>query len=159
GLIAYTGKLALDTGASKGTVNLVSLGGHTTVSSHGGSSDIYVDDQLAHTLQHDQGLLTIATDVPQAGGEELSDRSPKGISFGVGTLGTTQIQILATGGTYQLSFNGGTPTGDLAYNLAGGPTASMVTTTQGQQGFASQVDKLTVGADGGKFQIQVDVGN
>src|SRR5262249_19732313 len=107
GLLAYTGKLALDTGASKGTVNLISLGGHTSVTSHGGSSDIYLDDQVAHTLQRDQGLLTIATDVPQAVVEDLADGSPKGISFGVGTLGTTQIQILATGGTFGLSFNGG----------------------------------------------------
>src|SRR5262249_9248985 len=50
-------------------------------------------------------------------------------------------------------------TGDLDYNIAGGPTASMVTTTPGQQGSASQVDQLTIGADGGTFKIQINIGN
>ena len=159
GPLSYTGKLALDTGASTATVNLISLGGHTSVTSHGGSANIVLDDTVKHTLQQDQGLLTIGTDVPQAVVDDLADGSPKGISFGVGTLGTTQLQILATGGTYQLSFNGKTPTVDLAYDLAGGPTADTVTTTLGQKGITSQVDQLKLGANGGTFKLVIDIGN
>src|SRR5262249_25104055 len=91
GELAYQGKLPLDDGATTANASLISLGGHTTVSSHGGSANIVLDDNAKHTLQHDQGLLTVATDVPQAVVDDIADGSPAGISFGVGTLGTTQI--------------------------------------------------------------------
>ena len=105
----------LNTGNGNATVNLISLGGHTSVNSTGGSDTITLDDNLAHTLQHDQGLLTVGSDIPQAVVTDLADGSPAGVSLGVGTLGTIQLEILAAGGTFGLSFNGGSPTGDLAF--------------------------------------------
>ena len=92
---------------------MLSIGGHTYLDSFNGSDTVKVSNAV-QTLQSMRGLLTVAADVPQAVMTELSQGSPGGVSLGVGTLGTVQLQILASGGTFGLSFNGGAATSDLS---------------------------------------------
>src|SRR5262249_30544084 len=157
--ITYSGKATLNLGGGNATISLKSLGGHTSINSTNGSDTINIDDQAAHTLAHDQGLLTVASDIPQATVSDLADGSPAGISFGVSTLGTIQMQILASGSRFEVSLSGGAATSALNYNIAGGPTATLITTTPGVNGTTSQVDKLTIGGDGGQYELVFNVGN
>src|SRR5204863_465184 len=151
----YTGQLIVNGGAGKDTINVLSLGGHTYINTKGGDDAVNVSDRVK-TLQSMQGLLTIAGDVPQAVVTPLAHGSPAGISQGQATDGTQQFLIEATGGTFRFNFKGDT-TAPIAWNVVGGPTADLFMSQVGD-GLNPQKETLTLKADGGNYQLILNIG-
>ena len=151
----YTGQLIVNGGSGKDTIDVLSLGGHTYINTKGGDDVVNVSDRVK-TLQSMQSLLTIAGDVPQAVVTALAHGSPAGISQGQATDGTQQLLIEATGGTFKLGFKGQT-TSAINWNAVGGPTADLFVSQVGD-GLNPQKETLTLKADGGTYQLVLNIG-